>query len=129
MAKKVTSSEDKIQVRNFKDGSSNYWCNFAHYFMNESNELIWCSGETDKPELREAVLSFIKRNKKVYKPREKSQIDEAVLKQYSVIGFGKYSSLTTQDLVGTDKKYAKWLYENCSDNKIKTELKELLKIK
>ena len=129
MAKKVTSSEDKIQVRNFKDGSSNYWCNFAHYFMNESNELIWCSGETDKPELREAVLSFIKRNKKVYKPREKSQIDEAVLKQYSVIGFGKYSSLTTQDLVGTDKKYARWLYENCSDNKIKTELKELLKIK
>ena len=129
MAKKVTSSEDKIQVRNFKDGSSNYWCNFAHYFMNESNELIWCSGETDKPELREAVLSFIKRNKKVYKPREKSQIDEAILKQYSVIGFGKYSSLTTQDLVGTDKKYARWLYENCSDNKIKTELKELLKIK
>ena len=129
MAKKVTSSEDKIQVRNFKDGSSNYWCNFAHYYLNESNELIWCSGETDKPELREAVLSFIKRNKKVYKPREKSQIDEAILKQYSVIGFGKYSSLTTQDLVGTDKKYARWLYENCSDNKIKTELKELLKIK
>ena len=129
MAKKVTISEDKIQVRNFKDGSSNYWCNFAHYYLNESNELIWCSGETDKPESREAVLSFIKRNKKVYKPREKSQIDEAVLKQYSVIGFGKYSSLTTQDLVGTDKKYARWLYENCSDNKIKTELKELLKIK
>ena len=129
MAKKVTSSEDKIQVRNFKDGSSNYWCNFAHYYLNESNELIWCSGETDKPELREAVLSFIKRNKKVYKPREKSQIDEAILNQYSVIGFGKYSSLTTQDLVGTDKKYARWLYENCSDNKIKTELKELLKIK
>ena len=129
MAKKVTSSEDKIQVRNFKDGSSNYWCNFAHYYLNESNELIWCSGETDKPELREAVLSFIKRNKKVYKPREKSQIDEAILNQYSVIGFGKYSSLTTQDLIGTDKKYARWLYENCSDNKIKTELKELLKIK
>ena len=129
MAKKVTSSEDKIQVRNFKDGSSNYWCNFAHYYMNEINELIWCSGETDKTELREAVLSFIKRNKKVYKPREKSQIDEAILKQYSVIGFGKYSSLTTQDLVGTDKKYARWLYENCSDNKIKMELKELLKIK
>ena len=129
MAKKVTISEDKIQVRNFKDGSSHWWCNFAHYYLNESNELIWCSGETDKPELREAVLSFIKRNKKVYKPREKSQIDEAILNQYSVIGFGKYSSLTTQDLIGIDKKYARWLYENCSDNKIKTELKELLKIK
>lgn len=129
MAKKVASSEDKIQVRNFKDGSSNYWCNFAHYYLNESNELIWCSGETDKPELRESVLSFIKRNKKVYKPREKSQIGEVILKQYSVIGFGRHSSLTTQDLVGTDKKYAMWLYENCSDNKIKTELKELLKIK
>lgn len=129
MAKKTTSSEDKIQVRNFKDGSSNYWCDFAHYYLNENNELLWGAGETDKPELREAVLFFIKRNKKVYKPREKSQVEEFVLKQYSIIGFGKYSSLTTQDLVGTDKKYARWLYENCANNKIKMELKELLKIK
>lgn len=129
MAKKVTSSEDKIQIRNFKDGASHWWVRDAHYYLTENNELLWGAGETDKPELREAVLSFIKRNKKVYKPREKSQIDEAVLKQYSVIGFGKYSSLTTQDLIGIDKKYARWLYENCSDNKIKTELKELLKIK
>ena len=127
MAKKQT--EDKIPIKQFRDSSSNWWVRDAHYYLNEDNELLWGAGEIDKPELREALLSYIKRNKKVYKAREKSQIDEAVLKQYSVIGFGKYSSLTTQDLVGTDKKYARWLYENCSDNKIKTELKELLKIK
>ena len=127
MAKKQT--EDKITIKQFRDSSSNWWVRDAHYYLNEDNELLWGAGEIDKPELREALLSYIKRNKKVYKAREKSQIDEAVLKQYSVIGFGKYSSLTTQDLVGTDKKYARWLYENCSDNKIKTELKELLKIK
>ena len=121
--------EDKTIIKQFKEGSSDFWCGMAHYNLNEAGELILCAGGLEKTELREAVLSFIKRNKKVYKPREKSQIDEAVLKQYSVIGFGKYSSLTTQDLVGTDKKYARWLYENCSDNKIKTELKELLKIK
>ena len=128
MAKKEVT-ESKIVIKQFRDSSSNFWCDNLHYHLNEAGELILCAGGLEKTELREALLSYIKRNKKVYKPREKSQIDEAILKQYSVIGFGKYSSLTTQDLVGTDKKYARWLYENCSDNKIKTELKELLKIK
>ena len=128
MAKKEIS-EDKIPIKQFRDSSSNWWVRDAHYYLTENNELLWGAGETDKPELREALLTYIKRNKKGYKQREKSQIEEAILKQYSVIGFGKYSSLNTQDLVGTDKKYASWLYKNCSDSKIKTELKELLKIK
>ena len=67
MSKKET--EDKIIIKQFKDNSSNFWSNYAHYFLNENNELIWCSGETDKEELRNAVLSFIRRNKKSFKAR------------------------------------------------------------
>ena len=120
--------EDKIVIKQFKDGSSNFWSNYAHYFLNENNELIWCSGETDKEELRSAVLSFIRRNKKYYKARPQT-VFETEEKEYTKIGFGKYSQMTTMELVATDKKYASWLYKNCSDNKIKMELKELLKIK
>ena len=118
--------EDKIVIKQFRDNSSNFWSNYAHYFLNENNELIWCSGETDKEELRNAVLSFIRRNKKSFKNRELS-ILETEQKEYTKIGFGKYSQMTTMELVVTDKKYASWLYKNCSDNKIKMELKELLK--
>ena len=120
--------KDKIVVRQFKDGSSNFWSNYTHYFLNENNELIWCSGETDKEELRNAVFSFIRRNKKSYKARPQT-VFETEEKEYTKIGFGKCSQMTTMELVATDKKYASWLYKNCSDNRIKTELKELLKIK
>ncbi len=128
MAKKEIS-EEKLNIRQFKDGASHWWVRDAHYYLNENNELLWGAGETDKPELREALLAYIKRNKKSFKAREKSQIEDIVLKQYSIIGFGKYSFLTTQDLVGTDKKYSRWVYENVKNDKIKEELKELLKIK
>lgn len=120
--------EDKIIIKQFKDNSSNFWSNYAHYFLNENNELVWCSGEIDKEELRNTVLSFIRRNKKSYKARPQT-VFETEEKEYTKIGFGKYSQMTTMELVATDKKYSSWLYKNCSDNKIKMELKELLKIK
>ena len=64
--------EDKTSIKGFKDGSSNWWCNDSHYHLNEAGELIWCSGGMDTEELRNAILSFISRNKKTYRPREKS---------------------------------------------------------
>ena len=126
MSKKET--EDKIVIKQFRDNSSNFWSNYAHYFLNQNNELIWCSGETDKEELRNAVLSFIRQNKKSFKARPQT-VSETEEKEYTKIGFGKYSRMTTMELVATDKKYASRLYKNYSDNKIKTELKELIKIK
>ena len=78
--------------------------------------------------MRNAVLSFIRRNKKSYKARPQT-VFEVEEKEYTKIGFGKYSQMTTMELVATDKKYSSWLYKNCSDNKIRMELKELLKIK
>ena len=121
--------DDKLKIRRFKDGSSNFWVGNIHLYLNEVNKICFGAGGILTNEYVETLQKYLKRTKSTYIPRAKSQIDEAVLKQYSVIGFGKYSSLTTQDLIGIDKKYARWLYENCSDNKIKTELKELLKIK
>lgn len=122
------TKEDKILIKQFKDGSSSWWVNDAHYYLNASEELIWCAGEIDKPELREALQSFIRRNKKNHFPRPPN-IFETEEKSYSIIDYGKYKGLSTQMIVAEDKRYAKWIYQNSADKKIKEELKELLKIK
>ena len=122
------SKEDKTSIKGFKDGSSNWWCNDSHYHLNEAGELIWCSGGMDTEELRNAVLVFISRNKKTYRPREKS-LFETEEKEYTKVTFGKFSGMSTIELTQTDKSYANWLYKSTTDLKIKKELKELLKIK
>ena len=124
--------EDKIVIKQFRDNSSNFWSNYAHYFLNENNELIWCSGETDKEELRNAVLSFIRRNKKSFTPRSAS-IFEQEEKEYSIITFGKHAGKNTITILSEDKKWLSWMYKNYSfkvgEEKLKQEIKELLKIK
>lgn len=120
--------EDKIQIKQFKDSSSNWFVNYAHYHLNKNGEIEWCAGETDKEELREELSRYIRRNKKSYKCREQSLFLKEV-KEYSVVKYGKFSGLTTLAIVAENKSYAKWLYENTSDSVIKNELKELLKIK
>ena len=120
--------EDKTTIKGFKDGSSNWWVNDAHYSLNEAGELIWHAGEVDKEELRNTVLVFISRNKKKYKERSPS-IFETEEKEYTKITFGKFSGMSTIELTQTDKNYANWLYKNTTDLKIKKELKGLLKIK
>ena len=121
-------TEDKISIKIFKDRSSHFWVDNHHYFLNEDNEIQYSCGGIDKEEYREALSAYCKRNKVSFVPREKS-LFETEEKEYTKIGFGKYSQMTTMELIATDKKYASWLYKNCLDNKIKTELKELLKIK
>jgi len=56
--------EDKIALKQFKDLSSNWFVNHTHYCLNKDNEIVWCAGETDKEELRDALSSYIRRNKK-----------------------------------------------------------------
>ena len=122
------SKEDKIQIRAFKDGSSDWFVNDAHYSLNEAGELIWCSGGMDTEELRNAVLVFISRNKKTYRPREKS-LFETEERNWSTITFGKHKGLTLDAIKDIEPKYLRWLYDNTTDIKIKQELKEILKIK
>ena len=121
-------TEDKIVIKGFKDGSSSWWVGYKHYCLDENNSLQFvCGGIEDRKET-EAIQEFIKRNKKSFKNRELS-ILETEKKEYSIITFGKMSGKTTQIIVEEDKRYARWLYDSVTDNKIKTELKELLKIK
>ena len=120
--------ETKIVLKNFRDNSSNWWCNDSHYHLNEAGELIWCSGGMDTEELRNAVLVFISRNKKTYRPREKS-LFETEERNWSTITFGKHKGLTLDAIKDIEPKYLRWLYDNTTDIKIKQELKEILKIK
>ena len=122
------SKEDKTTIKGFKDGSSNWWCNDSHYHLNEAGELIWCSGGMDTEELRNAVLSFISRNKKTYRPREKS-LFETEGRNWSTITFGKHKGLTLDAIKDIEPKYLRWIYENSADKKLVQEIKELLKIK
>ena len=34
------TAEDKIQIRQFKDKSSNFFINYAHYCINENEEIV-----------------------------------------------------------------------------------------
>lgn len=128
MPPKKKDDKDKLKIKQFKDGSSNFWIDNHHYYLDKNNELQYACGGIDKPEYRELLLQYIKRNKKFFIPREKSLFEQEE-KEYTKIGFGKYSQITTIELVAVDRRYASWLYKNCSDSKIKEELKELLKIK
>ena len=123
-----TKKEDKVQIKQFKDSSSNWFVNFAHYYLNQNNELLWASGESDNIEYRTAIEAYIKRNKKTFKPREESILNKEE-KVYITLNFGKYSSHKLDFIVDTDKKYARWLYDSTNDVNIKLQLKELLKIK
>ena len=120
--------EDKTIIKQFKDSSSNFWCGMAHYNLNEAGELIWCSGEVDKEELRTSLLSFISRNKKVYKKRLPS-IFETEERVWSTLEWGKYNGKKLDEVKDIEPKYLRWVYENSADKKLTQEIKELLKIK
>ena len=126
VSKKET--EDKIVIKGFRDSSSNWWVGYKHYCLDENNILQFVCGGLENQKETEAIQEFVKRNKKKFIRRQPT-VFETEEKEYTKIGFGKYSQMTTMELVATDKKYSSWLYKNCSDNKIKMELKELLKIK
>jgi len=60
----------EIIVKQFKDGSSNFWVDGSHYSLNEDNSISFCAGGIDTEEKRIELESFIKRNKKQYKSRD-----------------------------------------------------------
>ena len=122
------SKEDKITIRQFRDNSSNFWCDNAHYFLNENNEIIWCAGEQDKEELRTALQAYIKRNKKLFIGRQESK----VVKSYSeMFTFGKHINKTVDEVFLLEKSYLEWCLEKYSftsaQEKLKSEITEILK--
>lgn len=117
--------EDKIVVKQFRDGSSNFWCDTIHYSLNKDGSVTFCSGGIDTEERKEAVLSFIRRNRKSFKERSAS-IFENEPREWSELTFGKFKGFKINEV---ETKYLKWLILNSADKKLIEEIKELLKIK
>jgi hypothetical protein len=121
----------EILIRQFKDKSSHWFVRDAHYFLNENNEIIWAAGETDKEELRNALIDFIKRNKKTYVPREKGILEKEPKVFDEIIPVGKLKGKTVQQALIEDKKYLSWMRDNFNFNsaqeKLKQQIIEILK--
>ncbi len=123
--------KDKLVIRQFKDSSSNWWVHNKHYHLDASGELkLICGGLYDEKEEAE-VKAYIKRNKKVYKPREKSVLDQEEKVYREVFTFGKYSGKKVDEVVNLDRKYLQWCLKNLNfagKGKLKEEITEILKL-
>jgi len=74
--KKVTTKEGKIQIKQFRDGSSYFWVYNKVYHLNKQNEIEFiCGGSIDEKEVEE-LKSFCKRNRKTFKEREPSIFEQ-----------------------------------------------------
>jgi len=63
MPSKKNNQQDKIQVRQFKDGSLNFWSEFRHYHLTEDKEIILCAGGGESEEHLEKLKAYLKRKK------------------------------------------------------------------
>lgn len=129
MAKKK-ETEDKIVIKCFKDGSSNWWVGGVHYHLNKNNEIVFCAGGIKDDSKIELLRQFIKRNGKVYKEREISPYINQ--KEYlEVITFGKHSGKNVQTIFNEDAGWLKWCRDKYSfsstQEKLKQEIIEILK--
>lgn len=123
--KKLKETENTV-----KQGNTNkncYWANMKAYQMLPNNEIIFAGGGIEIEGEIETVRAFCVRNKKTYNTYE--NVFNIAEKAYSKVTFGKFAQRTTQEIFLEDKNYANWLYKNVTDETIKKELKELLKIK
>lgn len=122
-----SKTQEKIIIKQFKDGSSHWFVNYAHYTLLENGEIQWCAGETDKEELRGALKAYVKRNKKSFVARPKSEV-----KEYNeIIPIGEYKGKTVSQVLFENKKFLIWMLEKYSfksgEEKLKQEIIEILK--
>lgn len=127
MPPKKTIKETENTVKQGIQNLNVFWLNMKAYQMLPNNEIVFAGGGSETDTETELVKAFCVRNKKTYNIYE--NVLNIVEKAYSKVTFGKFSQRTTQEIFLEDKNYANWLYKNVTDDKIKKELKELLKIK
>ena len=117
--------------KQFKDGSSNFWCDGVHYNLNENEDLVFCSGGIDAEERREYMLSYIKRNKKRFISRQPSILENEPKEYLEKIGNGKYAHLSVSEVFLQDKQYLKWMLDkynfSSAQEKLKQQITEILK--
>lgn len=131
LAKKKDSDEDKITVRKFKDGSSNFWVGYLHLYLNEQNEICFACGGIMTEEHLSALQAYVKRNKVTFIARDKPEI-EIIQRQYNEkITFGAHSGKTVSELFIENKKYLIWVRDkynfSVTQNKLKQEIIDILK--
>lgn len=132
---KKSAEKEKFDIRQFRDKSSNFWCNNKHYNLNESNHLVFISGGIEDLKETEEMQAYIKRNKKTFKSREKSPLNDEnapQIKCYNeILRFGKHSGKSVEEVMAIDKKWLIWCRDNYNFNsaqeKLKQEITEILK--
>ena len=119
------AKEDKISIKQFRDGSSNWFLNNKHYHLNKQGLIVFIAGGKEDEEEIKYLEEFCKRNKKTYCKREPS-IFENEPREWSKLTFGKFKGFKINEV---ESKYLKWLILNSVDKKLVEEIKELLKLK
>lgn len=113
-------TEEKIQIKQFKDSSSNFWISGKHYHLNKNNEIVLCAGGNAEGSEIELLRVYIKRNGKKHVPREiiaQIQYNEILLS-------GKYQSKTVSEVKDIDRKYLIWMRDNYSYSATQEKLKQ-----
>lgn len=123
----MPTKEDKIIIKQFKSGESSWWVNNKHYHLNELGEIVFICGGVSLQEEVDALKAFIKRNKKVFVKSIPNIFAQEEKIEWMTLTFGKYKGQTLDIIKDIEPKYCSWLYENTTDNKIKEQLKILLK--
>lgn len=118
------SKEDKINVKQFREGSSDFWVGNCHYNLNKDNEIIFCSGGIDSEELRNVLLSFIRRNRKSFKERIPNIFENEPKEYKAVFTFGKHINKSVEEVKAIDKRWLIWCRDNYSFSSAQKELKQ-----
>ncbi len=58
----MKETENKLLVKQFKDGSHNWWCGYFHYTLT-NKELIFVCGGVETEELRNHMTKYLKTKK------------------------------------------------------------------
>lgn len=122
--------DDKIQIINFKDKSSNWWVNQKHYALLENSKLLLVAGGEEIKIETEFLQAFIKRNKKVFKEREKGIIEKEPPQYLAVITFGEFKGKSVSEVFEINKGYLKWMrdkYNFGAQKELEKQIKEILK--
>ena len=125
--------EDKLKIKQFRDGSSNFWLNSKHYHLNKNGEIEFIAGGIPTEEEIQFLKDFCKRNHKIFKEREPSIFENEPKEYKAVFTFGKHINKSVEEVKAIDKRWLTWCRDNYSFSSAQKELKEqiieILKIK
>lgn len=59
----MTGGKESYRIKQFKDGSKNWWCEYRHFHLTEAGELILCAGGEESKEHRDKMIKYLKSKK------------------------------------------------------------------